>query len=308
MASVVSSLSLLSSLKKAATATLYQEDFDFLGLKITLRCLRKEETQAVSEEMTAFSRHVETEYGEEVKNVRYLYEFCCRTLVRSIVAIDGQRLGSDVNVQLEDGTKVESFVFLREHFLRALSDYDFDSLWECYAKVTSRAEEAVKKRLEILPPEGERPDETADRLIREFAKVSAQLPSELPRRILEKHGFFELVPNSPVDEGDSDPSQVSPPAPAPVILPFTPPPPPAADSPQSSPSAVDGHVTPSVPKGGQRLPSDLDPSIPVSPMQVTSLADLRDGELRRAPKEVTVPVDQPPIPGINPRFRPPSVL
>lgn len=278
------STSLFQSIKKAQEETGYSETFEFLGLKITLKSLTKVQMDLVAEEMLPFTRTDE----EGIANVHYLREYCNRCLVKSIVALNDQSFEGVVVVETPEGVKMETPLFLRSQFLDHLSMDDSDALWSLFDKVTEKSKEKAKGKVSFSTPD-ERPDEALDRLLREAAKHTKDLPQDLTYRLLNKHGFSTVTPLGAVVEGEEEeaPSVHA----EPVV--------------QVQPSASQEKESQETPL--PRAPVDLDPTIPLAPSQSVSLDALRDQELailQRGQKEATVPVDQPPTPGINPRFRP----
>lgn len=262
---ILSSTSLLDALKKATAQTEQTESFDFLGMPVTLRVLKKTEEDDVAEEMVAFHRD-----DEEAKNAHYLYEFCSRTLSRAIHSLAGESL-QGVEFIEHEGQKYEKRIFLTDFFLKNLNSADFALLWSKYNTLMQRVEEDAKKRVSFDASD-ERLDDTLDRLLDEAAQAAKKVPSDLVTRLLVKHGFKQDDPKEVVPEASTeDVSKQEDPEP-------------------SKPLNQAGSI--------RMVP--VEPTVE----QNQALLNDEVAYLQRAKPSATVAVDEPPKVGINPRFRP----
>lgn len=295
----LSSLSLQQVLDQALQRNFLETTFSFLGVPVTLRNLTKMEYDEIAEEMQAFS----TDHEENVRSSRYITEFCFRNLVRAIMQIGSHNFRGVKHVIGEDSVKEDVATFLRRNFLSKLSQENFNVLWAKFNELVEDAESHAKEGITFKTP-SERPEEKAEKLVRDLAELNGEVSSVLMGNLLKKYGVMvsDRIP-------DTDPA-----------------PPPQPSSPVvASPSSIpDPLQTPKDPPREETL-SDVPPPPPnpiharsmryqeIETLPITEMAegvslpitDFPILEKKATPQASSVPVDKPPTAGINPRFSPP---
>lgn len=300
----LSSLSLQQVLDQALQRNFQETTFSFLGVPVTLRNLTKIEYDEIAEEMLAFS----TDHEENVRSSRYITEFCFRNLVRSIMQIGSHNFRGVKHVIGEDSVKEDVATFLRRNFLSKLSQENFNVLWAKFNELVEEAESHAKEGITFKTP-SERPEEKAEKLVRDLAELNGEVSSVLMGNLLKKYGVMvsDRIP-------DTDPAPPPPPPhhhhPSPVIAshPIPDPKQTPKDPPgEETPSDLSDLPPPPPPIHARSLKYQEIETLPITEMEGVSLpvTDFPILEKKAIPQASSVAVDRPPAVGINPRFSPP---
>jgi len=316
---------LKAALEKAKRVGLIEQPVTIAGCSLVLQSLRPEDYEAIGNET------------RELEDVEYLHGFQMGHLSRAIVEIDGVDLrGVDyIEVEEEEGqvVKLEKHAWLRDTYLQTWGREAITVGWRKFAELLIKAEEKAKEGIHFDVAE-ETDEEKLRRLLGEIQETGASLSNELVVKILSESGLAPKVSQAEVDEAAVKLAAIEL-----VAQPVEPPT-------QTSGQAVDdlmrnrtpmnqGAVDlPTPPSGGSPVQVSASQKVPVPaaireaaiPVQNLSRAAqiaalegepppvpmvpqrpaVEAVELKTPVAPGQVPVDRPPMAGVNPRYRPPQ--
>jgi len=322
---VLQAKKLKAALEKAKKVGLIEQPVTIAGCSFVFRSLTPEEYEAIGDET------------RELEDVAYLHGFQIGHLCRAIVEIDGVDL-RDVNlieIEEEDGkpVKLEKHAWVRDTFLKTWGREAITVAWRKFAELLIKAEEKAKEGIQFDIAE-ETDEDKLRRLLGEVRELGESIPGELLIRTLGESGLAPKVSQAEVDAAAAKLAEVETEA-----QPVPQPPIPQEDS---SVSDLMRNRTP-MNQGSVDLPAPAQSSAPVqvsasqkvpvpeairqsaTPVQNLSRAaqiaslegepppapvtsqrpSVEAVELKRPISGGPVPVDRPPVAGVNPRYSPP---
>jgi hypothetical protein len=322
---VLQAKKLKAALEKAKKVGLIEQPVTIAGCSLVFRSLTPEEYEAIGDET------------RELEDVAYLHGFQIGHLCRAIVEIDGVDLrdATLIEVEEEDGktVKLEKHAWVRDTLLNTWGREAINVGWRKFAELLIKAEEKAKEGIQFDIAE-ETDEEKLRRLLGEIRELGDSIPGELLIKTLGESGLAPKVSQAEVDAAAAKLAEVAAeaqPVPQPpqqqdssvdaLMRNRTPmnqgavdvPPPPQSSAPvQVSasqkvpvPEAIRQAATPvqNLSRAAQIASLEGEPP----PVQfVPQRPSVEAVELKRpVPGGGQVPVDRPPVAGVNPRYSPP---
>lgn len=320
---VLQAKKLKAALEKAKRVGLIEQPVTIAGCSLVFQSLTPEEYEAIGSET------------RELEDVAYLHGFQIGHLCRAIVEIDGVDFrGVDlIEVEEEDGkvVKLEKHAWIRDTFLNTWGREAITVGWRKFAELLIKAEEKAKEGIQFDIAE-ETDEEKLRRLLGEIQEAGASLPNELVATILSESGLAPKVSQAEVDEAaaklatiEASAQPVEPPVQDQTV----------SDLMRNRTPMNQGAVDlPAPPTGGvpvqvsasQKVPVPAairEAAVPVQNLSRAAQIAALEGEpppvpvvpqkpaveaveLKRPLTPGQVPVDRPPMAGVNPRYRPPQ--
>lgn len=336
----IDSKKLNAALSRAKNIGLVEEPFTVVGCDLVLRSLRSEDYTAVMQECDGLPEEEYIHRYQKGHIARSIVEINGVDLRDSkFVTVDETDASGAVRP-----VKLELPQYLTKHMLDTWGKEAVDVTFRKLSDVLERAERQAKEGITFIVPD-ETPEEKFRRLLLETRAAEKDVPGTLLDKILEEQGLVRKEAaeevrraleradklaqeqEAKVAEQPAEPPQS---APEPVPLPVVP----VSGPPPARPAPVDPHATLQQAIASRGTPivqseqtdvrpntrraqiAALEGTMPdVEEPDLGSAISLQAGdpaevvEIRRDPIDVQAAstiVDNPPIAGINPRFRPPQ--
>lgn len=311
---------ILEALTKASNIGLVEESVTVMGCRVVLRNLRPEEYQEVTKET------------EGMLDAEFLFAYQMGHICRAIVEIADTDLRSVDFIETEvpdkanpgqtKKAKLERHDWLRRVVLSTWGREALSTLYRKFADVLQKADDMSVDGVQFVVP-----DETAEdklrRVVSELQAIEEDLPDEIVKRVLEESGYAHRSTEQELERANAKLAQL---AQVPVAQtteavetpleimrrrqPLT------ADVVQEPSTVVAAPVQPKLEVPAAILSraqqyAELektavtqaltDDDVPEKPK---AIAELSRRQERTNPAEVMRALDQPPMAGINPRFKP----
>jgi hypothetical protein len=304
---------LQAALSKARDIGIVEETFTISDCEVTLRNLTPDEYAAVIQSC------------EGLDNLMYISAYQKHHIARAIVAINGADLRGIDYVDLEEADKNgnvrqikrELYQYLLDNLLNTWSKEAIFTAYRKFGDVVEMAERKSKNGINFLLAE-ETDEDKYRRLLIEAKELESEIPSSVITSVLRDIGFSTAATEAEMKRVSDDLAAIEPTS---AIEPTPAPTPPVVQT-EQRPRDVppDPHATLQQAIAARRTaPEPVSAGIPVVEPKVQARAaeiaslEAADGsevaEVRKHlpvdPKAVAMITDQPPIAGINPRFKPP---
>ena len=322
-----------ASIQKAQQIGVVEESFAICGCQVVLRSLNNPEYQAA---MSAISELEDINYA-----VGYRVEHLSRSIVEidgvSLRDVDFVEIDVEDPKTHQVGTEVlERSDFIRDYILASWGREAVDAAFRKFSDVVAKAEQASSRGI-VFDTKEETAEESYRRLLAEAKEVEGGVPFEIATRIRDEFGYLLKQEWANLEQRATKEEDVAEEAPlsAPVLPPERPEPPapvastdlimrrPAAPTPAQqsvvAPAPVQQPMPVIPPMGAPQVVAPMKRSSEIEELEAVTGID--QGELGvtpelaynphsvtprtppRDPETVQKIIDQPPVGGINPRFK-----
>jgi len=137
-------------LSKIARAGRAEGEIKVDEVTFRLRVISKGEADLIDARRAEMIQALEQDQGDLEAHLSEVVTSLKRdTLAYAIISVDGETL-DEAFFELEDGGKVEKYVFMTEHFLPALTISVFDSLYSYYMDLFQEADQRAGRKVEVV--------------------------------------------------------------------------------------------------------------------------------------------------------------